>query len=168
MTADDIITHLGLKPHPKEGGFFREIYRSSEGVAHKSLPDRYGGTDRSHATGIYYLLTPDTFSHLHSVNSDEAFHFYLGDPVEMVKLHPNGKGERVVLGRNLMAGQHVTMTVPHGVWQGCRLVPGGLFALMGCTVAPGFEFRDYLHGQRSTLLDKFPAFEDDIIALTEE
>lgn len=168
MTADDIIKYLGLEPHPKEGGFFREIYRSSESISCSSLPGRYDGSSRNHATGIYYLLTPDTYSHLHSVASDESFHFYVGDPVEMIQLPPKGNGKKIILGSDLLAGQQVTVTVPHGHWQGCRLVPGGNYALMGCTVSPGFEYQDYRHGIRSDLMNQFPSFKDSITALTEE
>jgi len=89
MTADEIIAALNLEPHPKEGGYFREVYRARESIAHEALPIRYDAA-RVHSTAIYYLLTPDTFSHLHIVNSDEAFHFYLGDPVDMIHLHPDG------------------------------------------------------------------------------
>jgi uncharacterized protein len=165
MTAEDIIAALGLEPHPKEGGFFREIYRATGQIPASSLPDHFEGT-RCYATAIYYLLTPGTFSHLHTVASDEIFHFYLGDPVDMLQLHSDGRGEHLTLGSDLLAGQSLTVTVPRGVWQGCRLHDGGSFALMGCTVAPGFEYQDYRHADRSTLLKAFPQFTDEITKLT--
>lgn len=168
MTADDIIALLKLEPHPKEGGFFREIYRSSDSIAPDNLADRYDNEARSQATAIYYLLTPDTYSHIHTVASDETFHFYMGDPVEMLQLHPGGHGEKTILGSGIMAGEKVTTTVPHGVWQGCKLRAGGAFALMGCTVTPGFEYQDYEHGTRSYLIKHYPNFTDEIIALTDE
>lgn len=167
MTADDIITLLKLEPHPKEGGFFREIYRSTDNIAPDNLADSYNNEARSQATGIYYLLTPDTYSHMHIVASDETFHFYLGDPVEMLQLNPSGYGEKVILGSDIMRGEQVTTTVPHGVWQGCKLRAGGAFALMGCTVAPGFEYQDYEHGERLHLIKRYHNFADDIIALTD-
>ncbi|MEQ8733889.1 MAG: cupin domain-containing protein [Rhodospirillaceae bacterium] len=166
MTAEELIEHLNLEPHPKEGGFFREIYRSHATVPQEVLPDGYDGA-RSFSTAIYYLLTPDTFSHLHTVASDETFHFYLGDPVEMLQLFPDGQGQTRTLGQDIATDQHVTLTVPRGVWQGCRLKTGGTFALMGCTVSPGFEYQDYGHADRVTLCARYPDFVTEIKALTE-
>jgi predicted cupin superfamily sugar epimerase len=165
MNAGDIIAALNLEPHPKEGGFFREVYRAREPISHDALPSRYDA-ERCHSTAIYYLLTPDTFSHLHTVNSDEVFHFYLGDPVEMLQLYPDGTGHRVALGSDIAAGQTPMTVVPQGVWQGCRLRDGGAYALMGCTVAPGFEYADYAHGGRMELTAAYPQFASEIAALT--
>ena len=96
MDVAEIIERLGLKPLEPEGGFFRETYRSEEVIGREGLPPRYG-TARSHCTAIYYLLTPETFSALHRVKSDEIFHFYAGDPVRMLQLDPEGRGETVIL-----------------------------------------------------------------------
>src|SRR5207245_2095434 len=104
-----------------------------------SLPARYG-TDRWAGTAIYYLLTPDTFSALHRLPTDEVYHFYLGDPVEMLQLWPDGSGRVGTLGQDVRAGQLLQVIVPRGVWQGSRLRPGGAFALLGTTMAPGFDF----------------------------
>src|SRR5687767_11857734 len=104
MTADDLIRQLNLQPHPKEGGFFRETYRAAE--AHAALPARYQGS-RSFSTAIYYLLTPTTFSALHRLQSDEIFHFYLGDPVSMLQLDANGQGRTIVLGPDVHNGQQL-------------------------------------------------------------
>lgn len=167
MTAEDIIKLLDLEPHPKEGGFFNEVFRSKGTVDAEALPDRYKGP-RTYATAIYYLLTPTTFSHLHTVESDELFHFYLGDPVDMLTLHADGTGQRVAIGPDLNAGQRPLVAVPQGVWQGCRLRPGGSFALMGCTVSPGFEYEDYTHADRQTLTEQYPEFANDIRLLTND
>ena len=153
LTADAIIQHLGLQPHPKEGGYFRETYRAAESYA--SPPARYIGT-RSASTAIYYLLTPTTFSALHRLQTDEIFHFYLGAPMRMLQLHPDGTTRTVVLGPNLLAGQQLQVVVPRGVWQGSLLEPGGSFALVGCTVAPGFEYVDYEAGDRASLTAQYP------------
>ncbi|HEY7676597.1 MAG TPA: cupin domain-containing protein, partial [Candidatus Methylomirabilis sp.] len=142
MTADALKTLLGLRPHPAEGGFFVETYRAGEGVPAEALPARYGGA-RAFSTAIYYLLTPDTFSAMHRLASDEVFHFYLGDPVEMLHLFPDGSGRAVTLGPDLLAGMRPQVVVPRGVWQGSRLAPGGRLALLGTTVAPGFDLADY-------------------------
>jgi predicted cupin superfamily sugar epimerase len=153
-TADELIARLNLQPHPKEGGFFRETYRSAETLPASSLPGRYGG-DRSASTAIYYLLTPTTFSALHRLKTDEVFHFYLGSPVRMLQLLPDGTGRTVVLGPDLGAGQQVQVVVPAGVWQGSVIEPGGDFALLGCTVAPGFDYADYEGGGRAELLHRY-------------
>lgn len=165
MTADEIITLLKLKPHPEEGGFFAETYRSDESIPKNVLPARYKEA-RTFGTAIYYLLKPNTISAMHRLQSDEVFHFYLGDPVEMLQLSPDGTGKIVILSADLHSGMQPQIVVPHGVWQGSRLRPGGKFALLGCTVAPGFEFVDYEHGQRKQLIEKYPDFDHQIIALT--
>lgn len=165
MTADEIIDLLKLKPHPKEGGFFSETYRAEETIPAGALPKRYGGV-RAFGTCIYYLLTPGTFSAIHRLQSDEIFHFYLGDPVEMLRLFPDGRGKTVTIGFDLRAGMMPQVIVPRGVWQGSRLVAGGKFALLGCTVAPGFDFADYEHGRREDLLANHPGFWEKIVALT--
>ena len=105
---------------------------------------------------------------MHRLQSDEIFHFYLGDPVEMLQLSPDGTGQTVVLGSDLRVGMQPQVVVPRGVWQGSRLVAGGKFALLGCTVAPGFDFADYEHGRRTDLIRLYPQFREKIVALTAE
>jgi len=161
--AEEIIKFLRLQPHPKEGGYFRETYRSVDSFS--DLPSRYRGK-RSASTAIYYLLTPETFSAMHRLASDEIFHFYMGSPVEMLQLFPDGQGKIVGLGSDLKAGQSPQVIVPAGVWQGSRLVAGGSFALMGTTVAPGFDFADYESGQREKLIEQYPQFAKMIRELT--
>ena len=165
LTADEIIARLGLRPHPEEGGFFAETYRAAERLEASGLPPRFGGP-RAASTAIYYLLTPETVSALHRLASDEVFHFYLGDPVEMLHLLPDRSHRVLTLGHDLAAGMTLQVVVPAGVWQGARLAAGGRWALLGCTVAPGFEFADYEHGRRGPLARAFPAARDLIVALT--
>lgn len=165
MTIDQIINILNLKPHPEEGGYFVETYRSTENIPEEASPNRYKGI-RSHSTAIYYLLTPETFSAIHRLQSDEIFHFYLGDPAEMLQLWPDGSGRMVILGSDILNGMQPQLIVPRGVWQGSRLLKGGRFALLGTTVSPGFEFTDYVTGQRKDLVKSYPQFEDLIISLT--
>ncbi len=160
-----IISLLNLVPHPEEGGYFSETYRCSEHINNDALPGYYDG-DRCHSTAIYYLLTPDTFSAIHRLQSDEIFHFYLGDPVEMLQLAPDGSGKIVTLGSDIINGQSPQVLVEKNIWQGARLKKGGKFALLGCTVAPGFEFVDYEHGQKAQLLDQYPQFQELINSLT--
>lgn len=159
MSADDVIRILKLQPHPVEGGFFREIYRSERSI------ESYGVT-RSLATTIYYLLKPGHVSELHVLPGDEIFHFYLGAPVTMLQLHPDGTGRNIVLGNDLLAGQVPQLVVPAGVWQGTRLVGTDGFALLGATMAPGFDYADYGSGSRAELTARWPAFAGEIAKLT--
>jgi predicted cupin superfamily sugar epimerase len=129
------------------------------------LPERYAGA-RSHSTAIYYLLTPATFSALHRLATDEVFHFYAGDPVRMLQLFPDGAGDTIVLGPDVARGQQPQVVVPRGVWKGSLLEPTGAYALLGCTVAPGFDYADYQSGRRDELLATYPAFADLIGRLT--
>ncbi len=165
MTSQEIIDILGLKPLPEEGGYYVETYRSDELLAQGLLPSRYSGSRNIH-TAIYYLLTPDTVSAMHKVLSDEVFHFYLGDPVEMLQLFPDGSHKVFTIGSDLLSGQKPQVLAPRGVWQGCRLISGGDFALMGTTVSPGFEFSDYEHGVREDLVRAYPQCAPLITALT--
>jgi predicted cupin superfamily sugar epimerase len=165
LTAQQVIQRLGLVPHPVEGGYFRETFRAQLSHPAELLPAQYGGP-RSASTAIYYLLTPEGFSEIHRVASDEVFHFYAGDPVEMLQLRSDGEGRIVRIANDLEAGAEPQVVVPAGVWQGCRLLPGGSWALMGCTVAPGFEFADYTTGERAALTQQYPEHAELITALT--
>ncbi len=162
-TAEELIRCLNLEPLPREGGWFRETYRSSLHFPADVLAPRYRSA-RCAGTAIYYLLTPDTFSALHRLPTEEIYHFYLGDPVEMLQLGPNPTdgGRIVMLGSDLLAGKQVQTVVPAGVWQGSMLCEGGAFALMGTTVAPGFDFDDYEPADRDSLLGSFPHLADRI------
>jgi uncharacterized protein len=165
LTAQDIIKWLKLKPHPEEGGFYSETYRSRETLSKTDLPPRYPG-DRSMGTAIYYLLTPDTFSAMHRLRTDEIFHFYLGDPVTMLQLLPDGTSRVLTLGTDILSDEQLQLVVPRGIWQGSFLNPGGHFALLGTTMAPGFEFEDYEHGSREPLIQTYPDRRELIIKLT--
>jgi uncharacterized protein len=165
--AQEIIAALGLKPHPIEGGFFRETYRAAGVVTAGSLPPAYSSqADRSLGTAIYYLLTAETFSEMHRLPTEEVFHLYLGGPVRMLQLFPGGAARQVILGTDILAGQHPQVVVPLEVWQGSRLEPGVDFALLGATMAPGFEYSDYEQGRRSELTALYPDVADLIRKLT--
>ena len=169
ITADELKSLLHLQPHPREGGWFRETWKAGEVLPGHALPARYaagGSGDRAAGTAIYYLLEPNSFSEMHRLQSDEVFHFYLGDPVEMLQLFPDGSGRRVLLGSNVAAGALLQVMVPQGVWQGSRLVSGGRLALLGCTVSPGFEYEDYESGRREKLIQHWPLWRELITALT--
>jgi predicted cupin superfamily sugar epimerase len=166
-TAREIIEALGLQPHPIEGGFFRETYRSEGVIPSAALPGMYQGRgDRSYGTAIYYLLTADTFSEMHRLPTEEVFHYYAGSPMRMLQLFPDGLGCEVIIGPDVLAGQQPQVVVPPGVWQGSRLEPGGAFILLGATMAPGFDYADYDQGRRGELTAQYPEHAEAIRLLT--
>ncbi len=150
---------LNLDPHPVEGGYFRRTFTSSASV---ELPR---GT-RPQGSAIYYLLEAGAFSEMHALDSDEMFHFYLGDPAEMLQLYPDGSSAVFTLGPDLNAGQQVQVLVPAGVWQGMRLLANGKLALFGCTVVPGFNYADYHNASYAELAAMWPEQKDRIRSLT--
>lgn len=155
LDAERVIALLGLEPLPREGGFYAETYRATE---------RVRGGDRSLATAIYFLVTAESFSAMHRVAADEVFHFYAGDPVELLVLEPGDAGRLLVLGADLEAGHRPQARVPAGAWQGARLADGGRWALLGTTVSPGFEFEDFEAGDAAALAAAWPAFAAEIRA----
>lgn len=167
IEPDEIIKKLGLQPHLNEGGFFVESFRSDEILNPGELPGRYS-SERAFSTCIYYMLTRETFSALHRLQTDEIFHFYLGDPVSMLLLYPDGGSEILTLGHDLLAGHKLQAVVPKNVWQASFLNEGGRFALMGTTMAPGFDFDDYEHADKKELIEKYPNRKSLIERLTKE
>jgi uncharacterized protein len=169
VTPEELIRHLNLKPLPVEGGYYSESYRAAEKIPSGALPPRYSSA-RLFGSAIYYLLTaePNSFSAIHRLTTDETYHFYLGDPVELLLLYPARRSEHVVLGPDVLGGQQVQFTVPREVWQGSRLVPGGNFALLGTTMAPAFDPADFTAGDRAQLEREYPAQAELIRRLTRE
>jgi predicted cupin superfamily sugar epimerase len=167
VTAQDMIKKLDLKPLPGEGGYYRETYRSEVSCA-VLLDLASAPVNRNVSTAIYYLVTPDSFSTLHRVKSDEIFHFYSGDPVEMIQIDDAGNVTRQVLGSDILKGEQPQVVVPKGVWQGTRLITSGKWALMGTTVAPGFEFEDFELGERQQMVKLFPQHREYIMKFTRE
>jgi predicted cupin superfamily sugar epimerase len=166
---DRIIKHLNLKELPDEGGLFVQSYCSQEQVAGEALPARFCNAHPL-GTAIYYLLTnrPKRFSAMHRLIGDEIYHFYLGDPVEMLLLYPDGSARTIILGPDLLNGQQVQFVVPAGIWQGSQLLPGGDFALLGTTMAPGYLPADVIFGNRDELIKKYPAQKERITILTQQ
>lgn len=157
MTAQQLIDALGLRPLPQEGGMTAQTYVS-----------RFSIGGQAAGTAIYYLLSGDAFSHLHRLTGDEIYHFYLGDPVELLELCPDGTFRTTVLGQDVPGGQQVQHLVPAGNWQGSRLAPGGSFALLGTTMWPGYTDRGYEHGDAKTLTRLYPGAAQVIARLTGE
>lgn len=166
MNASEIIKKMDLKPLPEEGGYFRETYRSDADQIEAKHFGIDAQTKRSISTAIYYLVTPESFSALHKVKSDEVFHFYGGDPAEMIQIDEAGNLKRFTLGQDIVNGETPQIVVRRGVWQALRLKEGGKWSLMGATVAPGFEFEDFEVGQREQLIKQFPKLSAEITKFT--
>ncbi|MBD0423445.1 cupin domain-containing protein [Streptomyces sp. TRM S81-3] len=147
MTPEDLVEHYGLEPIPREGGLFRRTWVG---------PQRPDG--RPAGSAIVALLTarPGDFSALHRLPTDEIWHFYLGDPLELLLLAPDGTSRTAVLGPGVLDGQHVQLTVPARTWMGGRVAAGGAWTLFGCTMAPGFTYEDYEHGDADALTARYP------------
>ena len=154
INAADVILKFGLVSLPEEGGYFKQTYRDQNIIPDGVLSDRIG--ERSSSTCIYYLVTESEFSGLHSVKSTEIFHFYAGDPVKMIQINDDGKLNEIIMGNKLSNGEVPQVIVSPHVWQGTKLLSGGSWALLGCTVSPGFEFEDFINGEREELTKKFP------------
>lgn len=165
MTQETLIKTLNLEPHP-EGGFFKETYRSEGSIPAEALPATFGSR-RHYATGIYFLLTSEAFSAFHKVRQDEMWHFYLGQPITLHQLNPNGSYQKVTIGQELENGHVLQYTVPGGCWFAAEVKTEG-FALVGCTVSPGFDFADFTLAKGHELVDDFPEQKALISRLTQQ
>jgi len=163
-TANYLIEKLKLNKHP-EGGYFKEMYRSEEIMPGNALPNRYNG-ERAFATSIYFLLKGNEFSSFHKIQSDETWHFYEGSTLELYILNENSGISTYLLGRDLEKREQFQVTVPRNHWFGARVLDSESFALLGCTVAPGFHFDDFELAERKTLVEQFPQHEKIINELT--
>lgn len=153
ITAEAWIDKLDLLPHP-EGGFFKEVYRSSDKIPPRGLPPRYG-SERTFSTSIYYLLKSGQFSAFHKIKSDETWHFYSGSPLIIYMLNPLGTCSTEILGNSIENDEKLQLTIPKETWFAAEPQYNDSFSLLGCTVAPGFEFADFEMGKRLELIQKF-------------
>lgn len=158
------IEKLMMTRHP-EGGYFNEIYRAGEIFEADILPSRYGSS-RAFSTSIYFLLSGKDVSTFHRLQSDEIWHFYDGCPVKLYIIDGEGKIEERIMGSDLAKGELLQTVIPQNCWFGAELTDKKSFALVGCTVAPGFDFEDFELGKREELLKIFPQYRDLIISLT--
>ena len=159
------IEKYNLLPHP-EGGYYAETYRASETIGKDSLPNRFTG-DRSFSTGIYFLLEAKDFSAFHKIKSDEMWHFYAGDALDIFVIDPEtGNLEILKLGSDPENGESFQAVVPAGTWFGSRPASGSNYCLVGCTVSPGFDFEDFEMADRVSLINAFPAHEKIISKLS--
>lgn len=170
LDPQQLIRALNLQPLPGEGGMYCVSYVSADRVPLEALPERYAREEKPFCSAIFYLLTgdPDSFSALHRLPTDEIWHFYLGDPVEMTLLLEDGTSRQVVLGQDVLSGQKLQFAAPHSAWQGTRVLPGGRFALLGTSMAPGYTSSDFEIGDRAELLAEYPHAQEHILALTRE
>lgn len=146
------VDKLQLMPHP-EGGFYREIYRSEETLNTSSRDAAYAG-QRNLSTAIYYLLTKGDFSAFHRIKSDEIWHFYAGDRLQLQVIHPDGKSETKIVGNMPYTQEEPFVVVPKSCWFAATSL--GEFSLVGCTVAPGFAFEDFELAVRQSLIIDYP------------
>lgn len=165
-TADYWIKKLDLAPHP-EGGYYREVYRSGESLPADSLPSRYGGS-RNFSTSIYYLLRKEDRSVFHRIKSDEIWHFYEGAVVTLHIISFEGIYENKCLGTEDETNSLPQIMVPYGNWFGAEIAGDGEYALMGCTVAPAFDFNDFEKATRKEMLVLCPSKREIILRLTGE
>ena len=163
-TAQEYIQHLQLQQHP-EGGWFREVYRADELIPQAGLPDRFDG-DRTFSTAIYFLLNQTEFSALHRIRQDEVWHFYDGAPLTIHQISPEGDYSTTRLGRNVHDGEALMAIVPAGCFFGATVDDPASFSVVGCTVAPGFDFADFEMPTRKELLARFPQQREVIEQLT--
>ena len=154
MTAAHYINHLKLQPHP-EGGFYKETYRSGESIGADALPERFSG-GRSFSTAIFYLLQQGDYSVFHRIKSDECWHFYAGGTLLIHVIGKNGDYNCTRLGADIALGENLQFVVPATAWFAAEPAEKTSFSLVGCTVAPGFDFSDFEIRDKEALLHSFP------------
>jgi uncharacterized protein len=163
-TAEEIKTMLGLKPHPT-CGFVAETYRSPLEIPASALPEAYEG-DRPYGSALYFLVTPDAQIVMHRIRSDQLYHHYLGDSLEVLLLYPDGTGEVVTVGSDLGAGERPQLFLPGGTFHTSRLAAGVGYALLASTEWPGVEPPDVEHGDIEALMEAYPSMREEIGAFT--
>jgi len=157
ITAQQLVKQYGLQPHP-EGGWYKETYRSNEYIPANALPSKFGG-DRAFSTAIYFLLEHNDFSAFHRIKSDECWHFYAGDPLLIYVIRDDGELDIIQLGSDITKGQLFQYVVPANCWFASRPASDSTFCFVGCTVSPGFDFKDFELGDVNTLSTSYPKHE---------
>jgi len=158
LTPQQLIKQYGLQPHP-EGGWYKETYKSSEYIPAASLPERFNGS-RLFSTAIYFMLQQNDFSAFHRIKSDECWHFYAGDALDIYVIRQDGTLQIISLGNNISNGQLFQYIVPANCWFASKLAAGSNWCLAGCTVAPGFDFTDFELADASALSVLYPQYEN--------
>jgi len=161
-----LIEKLKLTAHP-EGGFFSEVHRSGEIIRHEHLPARYK-SDKVFSTSIYYLLEGNNVSHFHRLMSDEIWHFYCGSTLIIHSLNNNSGYQQTKIGSVFSDNINPQFTIQKGLWFAAEIEDKNSYALIGCTVAPGFEYTDFELANKELLLEQFPSYKEIINRLTKE
>jgi len=166
--ARRLIEHFHMQQVPQEGVWFSVSYVNHDSLPGTALPARYHGQDHAAGSAIYDVMTREDFSALHKLQTDETWHFYGGDPIEMLLLYPDGHGETVIIGPDVFAGQRPQFTVPHGVWQGSAPTGNGSegYSFVGNQLDPAFDYADFEIGYRDDLQKAYPAYAARIGQLT--
>ena len=164
MTAQQIIKKFDLTEHP-EGGYFKETYRSNGVIKNKQLNSNFIG-DRNYSTCIYFLLTSEKFSAFHKINQDEIWHFYKGSTLKLHMISPKGDYSFVLIGNDLKNHEQPQFAVPASYWFAAEVIKEHSYAFTGCTVAPGFDFHDFVLPKREELIQLFPQHKEIISKLT--
>lgn len=164
--VQEIIKVLDLKEHP-EGGYFKETYRSKGFINSNSLDENYSG-NRNYSTCIYFLLTSEQFSAFHKINQDEIWHFHEGSPIKLHTISESGKHHEFLIGNNITKEEHPQLIVPGNHWFTASIFEEESYALVSCTVSPGFDFADFILPTRSELIEKFPQHKEIITQYTVE
>ncbi len=153
-TAEYWIQHLSLVPHP-EGGFFKEIFRSSISIDQKMLPLGFKNSRRL-ITSIYYLLRSGDISHFHRLRSDELWYYHHGSSIRIVIIDQEGHKQTKMLGPRIERAEHMQVLIPAGTIFGAEVIDSDSFGLFGCVVSPGFEFDDFEMYNKEDLLQAYP------------
>lgn len=154
LNPQQLVDKYSLQPHP-EGGWYKQTYKSTESVAAAALPERFGG-DRPFSTAIYFLLEQGNFSAFHRIKSDECWHFYAGDTLQVYVIQQDGTLKIISLGQAIENNELFQYVVPANCWFASRPAPGSAFSFVGCTVAPGFDFADFELANADVLSKEYP------------
>ncbi len=164
MNAKEIIDFFDLKIHP-EGGYFKETYRSKGEISSENLNHHFNG-NRNYCTSIYFLLTSDKFSAFHKINQDEIWHFYTGTTLKLHQISPKGEYSSILIGSDFTKGEIPQYTVPAHYYFAAEVIEKDSFTFVGCTVSPGFDFKDFVLPSCSALTKEFPKHREIIEQLT--
>ena len=166
LTPNEIKTMLSLERHPT-CGFVAETYRSALTIPAEALPESYDKGDRPYASALYFLVTPDAQIVMHRIRSDQLYHHYLGDPLEVLMLYADGNGAIATVGSDLRSDMRPQLLIPGGTFHTSRLKPGGAgWALLASTEWPGVEPPDVEHGDIEALVEAYPDLREEIHSFT--
>jgi predicted cupin superfamily sugar epimerase len=163
LTVQQLVRQYNMLPHP-EGGYYKETYRSKQVIVQSALPEEFSG-DRNCSTAIYFLLEQGNFSAFHKIKSDECWHFYAGQTLEVFVLLPNGHLDIIQLGNDISNGETFQYVVPANCWFASKPKANTSFSFVGCTVAPGFDFKDFELAKADELIQLYPQHKNSIQSL---